>query len=142
MISIEVERSQTEAMLKRIGSRVRNLEPPLTGFCNYFLIETEKQFEQEKDPDGVSWARLAPSTLAQKRRLGYPDKILTRTGKMRRSVVAIADAKSVLIGVDSEYAIYHQEGTDRMPQRRILGLNDKRKEKLVKLIRVYIGLKR
>jgi len=61
---------------------------------------------------------------------------------MRKSVVAIADAKSVLIGVDSEYAIYHQEGTDRMPQRRILGLNDKRKEKLVKLIRVYIGLKR
>ncbi|NEP15199.1 MAG: hypothetical protein F6K14_34530 [Symploca sp. SIO2C1] len=103
--------------------------------------ETERQFATETDPDGVRWAALAPSTLAQKRRLGYPDNILTRTGKMRNSVVAIADARSVLIGVDVPYAIFHQQGTRKMPQRRILGMNDKREQKLRKLIRVWIRRK-
>jgi len=100
--------------------------------------ETERQFVTETDPDGVRWAALAPSTLAQKRRLGYPDSILTRTGKMRRSVNSVADARGVLIGVDVPYAIFHQQGTRKMPQRRILGMNDKRRGKLVKLIRVWI----
>jgi phage virion morphogenesis protein len=100
--------------------------------------ETEQQFATETDPDGVRWAALAPSTLAQKQRKGYPASILTATGKMRRSVVAIADARSVLIGVDVPYAIFHQQGTRKMPQRRILGMNDKREQKLRNLIRVWI----
>ena len=141
MISIELDGRQTKAILKRYKSRVQNLEPPLKGWGNYMEQETERQFATETDPDGVRWAALAPSTLAQKRRLGYPDSILTRTGKMRNSVVAIADARSVLIGVDVPYAIFHQRGTRKMPQRRILGMNDKREQKLRKLIRVWIRRK-
>jgi len=141
MISIELDGRQTKAILKRYKSRVRNLEPPLRGWGNYMEQETERQFATETDPDGVRWAALAPSTLAQKRRLGYPDSILTRTGKMRNSVVAIADARSVLIGVDVPYAIFHQQGTRKMPQRRILGMNDQREQKLKKLIRVWIRRK-
>ncbi|NES17878.1 MAG: hypothetical protein F6K41_02900 [Symploca sp. SIO3E6] len=138
MISIEFDGRQTKAILKRYKSRVRNLENPLRGWGNWMEQETERQFVTETDPDGVRWAALAPSTLAQKRRLGYPDSILTRTGKMRRSVNSVADARGVLIGVDVPYAIFHQQGTRKMPQRRILGMNDKRRGKLVKLIRVWI----
>ncbi|NER97508.1 MAG: hypothetical protein F6J86_27275 [Symploca sp. SIO1B1] len=138
MISIEFDGRQTKAILKRYKSRVRNLENPLRGWGNWMEQETERQFATETDPDGVRWAALAPSTLAQKRRLGYPDSILTRTGKMRRSVNSVADARGVLIGVDVPYAIFHQQGTRKMPQRRILGMNDKRRGKLVKLIRVWI----
>lgn len=141
MIKIEIERSQVDGLLKKYGSRLRNLEPPLRGFANYFLTETEKQFVSEKDPEGNRWADLAPSTLAEKRRLGYPDDILTRTGKMRKSVDAIATAKTLVIRMRSEYAIFHQEGTSKMPQRKILGMNDKRRERLAKLIRVYLKLK-
>ena len=139
MITIEINRSQTDAMVKRYNSRIRNLEPPLRGWGNWIVNQTNHQFDTESDPDGVPWAALAPSTLKEKRRLGYPDHILTRTGKMRKSAIAIADAKNALIAIDVPYALFHQEGTDKMPQRRILGLNDKRREKLLKLIRVYIG---
>ena len=138
MISIEIDGRQTKAILKRYKSCVRNLEPPLRGWGNYMEQETERQFATETDPDGVRWAALAPSTLAEKRRKGYPESILTRTGKMRRSVVSVADTRSVLIAVDVPYAIFHQQGTRKMPQRRILGMNEKREQKLRKLIRVWI----
>ncbi|NEP56008.1 MAG: phage virion morphogenesis protein [Symploca sp. SIO2G7] len=141
MISIEFDGGKTKALLKRYKSRVRNLENPLKGWGNYMQQETERQFATETDPDGVRWAALAPSTLAEKRRKGYPESILTRTGKMRNSVLAIADARSILIGVDVPYAIFHQQGTRKMPQRRILGMNDKREQKLRKLIRVWIKAK-
>ena len=141
MIKIEISRDQVDRLLKRYGSKLRNLEKPLTGFGNYFVSETEKQFVTETDPDENRWADLAPSTLAEKRRLGYPDDILTRTGKMRKSVNAIATSKALAIKIQSEYAIYHQEGTSKMPQRKILGMNDKRRERLAKLIRVYLKLK-
>lgn len=140
MIKIEINRDQVDRLLKQYGSKLRNLEKPLAGFGNYFLVETEKQFVTETDPEGNKWADLAPSTLAQKRRLGYPDDILTRTGKMRKSAIAIASAKTLVITMRSEYAIYHQEGTSKMPQRKILGMNDKRREKLARLIRVYLKL--
>lgn len=138
MIKIEVTQTRTQEMLKIFKSKVRDLSPPLQGFANYLKEETEKQFEQEKDPEGDRWADLAPSTLAQKRRLGYPDKILTRTGKMRKSVRVAVSGRNLIFAIASPYAIFHQEGTKKMPQRKILGLPPTRLNKLGGLVRTYI----
>ncbi|MHC5939516.1 hypothetical protein [Nostoc sp.] len=67
----------------------------------------------------VKWAALSPATIAQKERLGYPRKILTRTGAMRGSPKAVVIGKSVKITVafPSEF---HQRGTRKMTKRQIL----------------------
>ncbi|MGL5926336.1 phage virion morphogenesis protein [Chroococcidiopsis sp.] len=138
MIKIEVTQDKTAAMLKSFKSKVRDLSPPLEGFANYLKKETEQQFEQEKDPEGDRWANLAPSTLTQKRRLGYPDKILTRTGKMRKSVRVAVSNRNLIFAIATPYATYHQEGTKKMPQRKILGLTSVRLNELGGLVRTYI----
>lgn len=143
MISIEVDGTQLNRELKRLNSRLRDLEPPLRGFGNYLKRETERQFEREVDPDGVRWAELAPSTLLSKRRAGYPDDILTRTGEMRRSLDYIAAKKSLSFGSKGSQAVIdrlrrHQEGTINMQQRRVIGMNRPREQKLSKLVRVYV----
>lgn len=139
IITIEVTKENTKNLLRSLSSKVRDLRPPLQGFANYMGVETEQQFKDEKDPEGRPWARLAPSTALEKKEKGYPSDILTRSGKMRRSVVTVYDTRSFLMGVDVDYARWHQEGTRRMPQRKILGLNSDRRAKLGKLIRVYVG---
>lgn len=141
MLRFEYSGKQVSKLMKELNSKVKNLEPPLQGWGGYMEEETEKQFVSQVDPDGQPWAALAPSTLEQKRRQGYPDDILTRTRKMRRSVKAIASSRSVEIRIDFP-AQFHQEGTDKMPQRRILGLNNERKGELRRRVRVYIGGRR
>lgn len=138
MIKVEITQERTRAMLAAFKSKVRDLSPPLEGFGNYLKLETEKQFDEEKDPDGDRWAALAPSTLIQKRRAGYPDKILTRTGKMRESIKIEATKRGLLFAIASPYAIFHQEGTKKMPQRTILGLPSNRINHLAGLIKVYV----
>lgn len=141
MLKLELTTKEISRLMKNLSSRVRNLDPPLRGFGNYLGRKTEQQFVQQEDPDGRPWADLAPSTLAQKRRQGYPDDILTRTGKMRRSFKAIASSRSLTITM-SFPAQFHQSGTRKMPQRRILGLNPERRDELRKLVRVYVGGRR
>lgn len=138
MIELKVERRETEAMVRRYSNRLRSIQRPLRGWANWLLGETERQFATETDPDGQPWAALAPSTLRQKRALGYPDDILTRTGDMRRSVrIVLAGRYEVAIAVDFP-AQFHQSGTAKMPQRRILGLNERRRNRLVLRVRGYL----
>lgn len=85
--------------------------------------------EREHVPGGERWTRLAPSTVKQRIAQGYGGKhpILLRTGQLREGAVKAVQGtykygKPVdflkyidKIGVD--YAIYHQVGTSRMPDR-------------------------
>jgi phage gpG-like protein len=82
------------------------------------------------------WPALADSTLAGKLRLGYPAQILLRTGDLRESLVDPARAShkerfEMWWGTDVSYAQYHQEGTDRMPERQVIAdpfaVEDRRK---------------
>lgn len=123
-----------------LKKRVRNLQPPLTGWGNYLLQDTRvQQFSREKDPTGKPWSRLAPATVREKRRLGYGSKkILERTGDFQRTLFFEASKKTFVWGLRSQIASYHQYGTRKMPARVIIGLNATRKQKGYKLIKVYI----
>jgi phage gpG-like protein len=70
---------------------------------------------------------LAPSTLAEKARLGYPSDILVRTGELRDSLTDPGRAMKIgateaTYGTDVFYAGYHQDGTTKMPQRQVIPL--------------------
>lgn len=137
MIQITVTTDNINKMMRELESTIKDLSPPLKQFGNYYEKETEQQFKQEVDPDGIPWAALAPSTLAEKRRLGYPDTILTRTGKMRRSLKIRVSDRAFEVTVDFP-AQFHQRGTSKMPQRRILGMSRDRRRKLRDEVRVYV----
>ena len=105
--------------LSRLGGKLSDPTDFLRSTGDYFIKRVEQGFRTETDPYGQKWAPLSPATIAQKERLGYPRKILTRKGDMRRSPKATIQGKSVKITVafPSEF---HQRGTKKMPQRQIL----------------------
>lgn len=95
----------------------------------------------QKDPVGKTWRRLAEAT----RRRKNPDRsqVLTETASLRNAIVILqtgmgkalgrATGAASRVGVSpsalsggkrvEEYAIVHQTGTARFPQRRYLGVS-------------------
>ena len=106
-----------------------------------------EQFASEGAAGGTPWAALAPSTL-RRRRAG--SSALNSTGALLASLIDAgsaghveeADGKTLTIGSDLPYAMYHQTGTGRgfgqayvatgsglgrgMPMRPLLTLSDDR----------------
>ena len=64
------------------------------------------------------WAPLAPSTLADKERKGYPvPSPLLRTGELRDSIEAEAELLTAIVGSKDKRALYQEMGTRHIPPR-------------------------
>lgn len=73
------------------------------------------------------WPPLAPSTVAEKERLGYVGQIsatdpLLRTGEMRDSIKVEIEGLEMMVGSDSKIAAYQEIGTQSIPPRPFIGL--------------------
>lgn len=81
--------------------------------ANILLQQVLKNFNNETDPDGVKWK-------PKKRPDGR--KLLVETGNLRGGFkVTSATFSLIRIENDVEYFQYHQLGTLRIPQRKMLG---------------------
>ena len=74
----------------------------------------------------AGWAALAPSTIAEKERLGYTGKVsatdpLLRTGEMRATIQVSAEGRHAAIGTNDPVAEYQEFGTARIPARPFMG---------------------
>lgn len=71
-----------------------------------------------------AWAQLAPSTVRDRVRQGYPpDRPLERTGELRDSYEVDSFADSVGVGSELDRALYLEVGDPRhnLPARSVLG---------------------
>lgn len=106
--------------VQELRSKTKTLPQAIAKATVFLERQTKMRYKQEVDPSGKPWAALSPSTLAQK----------TTNSKLIESAVtinSIASTSAGLIGavsVSNEIAIYHQTGTSKMPQRKILGINE------------------
>lgn len=76
------------------------------------------------------WPPLAPSTVAEKERLGYTGQVsptdpLLRTGEMRDSIKVEIAGLEIAIGSTNKTALYQEMGTSRIPPRPFLALAGK-----------------
>lgn len=94
-----------------------------------------------------SWRQLAPATVADRRRQGYAGNrpILVRRGDLRRSFVERGGDNyervwqspvglTIESGSDDPRAIFHERGTNRMPAREVVPLDDAQEQALIRLI--------
>ena len=125
------------------GGVTIEIEPPLefilkqTGRFQEALLDLEPLWELVKpvaasvEEDQFStqgqgaWPPLAESTIARKEAGGWPADPLIRTGDLKASLVdpgraADTGPSHMTYGTDVEYAIFHQEGTSRMPARQLI----------------------
>lgn len=69
-----------------------------------------------------SWAPLAEATIADRVAKGFtPDDPLLRTGDLRDSIQVEAKGNEVIVGSDSDIAMYQELGTEKIPPRPFLG---------------------
>lgn len=85
----------------------------------------------EQSPAGKDWPELSPVTIAAK---GH-NKILVETDAMRSSLVSTTmdsitrrvkdqTGSEMVFGTSDFKALWHQEGTSRMPQREHVGMSE------------------
>lgn len=94
----------------------------------------KEAFDAGTAPGGGPWAPLAPSTIKRK---GHA-VILYETGDLERSLVEVdgpgniaeASARGLVFGTDIEYALFHDTGTSRMPQRQPVGVSEETIDKI------------
>lgn len=97
-----------------------------------------KNFDNRVTEDGTRWPPHAPLTVA----LYGPHPLLILTGHMFASVTTEGAAdnitrhshREVELGTETDYAITHQEGTPRVPQREFLFATDEVLDKCGEII--------
>jgi len=120
---------QLGGILLDIEERAQNAdyESTLQPFLETLEKTHAEQFRGQQDSSGSAWAPLAPSTIAAK---GH-NRILYETGALEESLTsgggdAIREVfdRGLVFGTSTEYAIFHQEGTSRMPARPPVGMQE------------------
>ena len=115
-----------------------NYAEELEAFLPVIAAGEAMAFASQSTPDGSPWAPLAPSTVAKK---GH-SRILFESGALEASLVNVGGpgninataCRGLLFGTDVEYAIFHQQGTARMPARPAVGMSEETVDKLAETI--------
>lgn len=124
--------------LATFGQDISDLSPAWERVGMALLADFAQNFAQEGGLFGriSAWAPLAPGTVRERVRLGYggAHPILYRTGQLAQSTsqrgtpgnIFDVQPMRLTVGTATPYAQFHQQGTSRMPARRIIGLTSER----------------
>lgn len=73
-----------------------------------------EQFKRQQSPEGNPWQQRKTPDAGR--------NLLVKSGRLRKSIrIVRADQTSVRIGSNVLYGKYHNEGTNRLPQRQFIG---------------------
>lgn len=118
MIKVTIKSEEVKKLFEKFGFNAQNLRPALVKIGGVLERASSQAFERQ----GPGWKSLKPATKAQKQKLGFGNKILTRDGDLASSVSAQIEGTTVFIGSNLEYADTHQFGSPRkkIPKRPFL----------------------
>lgn len=139
MIKVTLELTGNEQALKQIAA----IKKTLSGFkpemekAGEYLIDflINDVFNSEGGAFGEKWARLSyPYSYYKSKKWGSAG-VLIASGKMRSGWKLYTAADNLVVKIeDAPYATYHQEGTEKMPQRKLLKFDDIRLRKIRDII--------
>lgn len=131
---------QIDRTIKRVLDNLEDATPAWEAMADRFgALETE-QFASQGASGSGGWAPLAAATVAAK---GH-DTILVDTGALRDQLtnrpfgVENIAKDSMEVGSNLPYGGYHQNGTDRMPQRRAVEFTETDRRDLTKILQRYL----
>lgn len=125
-------KSRLEVVVPNFGTLISalqafDLEDPaqeaIEESTSILLNRTRKRFLAQNDPEGTAWE---PSFAAFVRSFtGRGGGTLFDTGTLFHSIQLYeVSPLEQGIGTDVAYGVYHQEGTEKLPQRMFLGFSD------------------
>jgi hypothetical protein len=117
---VDVNDADARRRLERLGLMLTDLRSFWPMVTRLWIGWMGQMFESEGAFAGRPWAPLSPRYAAWKAARFPGKKILTRTGQLRRAATSPtrrATPTVLTLTIESEVAVYHQEGTPRMPAR-------------------------
>jgi phage gpG-like protein len=139
MLNIQIEITgdkETIAKLQKMDKSFGDWTPELRQVGEFLKqFYSIAAFETEGGIFGARWAALNPSYERWKRD-AFPGKgILVRTGDMKKGYKYEATNNSMTLWNVSKYAIFHQTGTKRMPQRLLVSLKPKQRDEIINIFK-------
>jgi phage gpG-like protein len=142
-ISVDGE-VQLSRALSRFGDRLFHMRPFFATAAEQVQKSVAAQFDAQGGRTG-GWRPLSPRYAAYKLAQVGSKPILEYSGRMRRSLtgqggdsIRELDDNHLRWGTRTPYAIYHQRGTRRMPQRRIIDLTEDDRRGLMKSLQQFL----
>lgn len=112
-------------------------EKPLQSYLPSLVKSHGDFFSSRVDPNGSQWPPLAAYTIKKK---GH-DVPLVETGAMKSSVlekgadhIEAVSHRGLLFGTKDEKAVYHQFGTNRIPQRAFIGMQTEQVDEVAGIV--------
>ena len=110
-LEVSIDIAGVSGITAAMVERARDLREPMDEIGRDLIGSTTRRFDFAKGPDGTPWAKLAPSTIKEKERLGFGGAgILMRTGTLKHALSQTADSNSVTVTNIAPYAAIHQFG--------------------------------
>lgn len=104
--------------LRLLATKGEDLAPMLDELGQDEVARVVQRFEQSRSPDGTAWQAL------KRPRPRGGDRPLQDTGVLMGSITAQVHGNTLQIGTATDYAHYHQFGTQHIPARPFLGVSD------------------
>lgn len=114
--------AEKEAQFKRVAQAVQNRQEPNRRASIQLYSWIIDDYDKEGGLHG-GWAPLAPSTVRRKAKAGK-EKMLVWSGRLRNSFRSFYDNDVAGTGSDVTYSDFHEDGTSRIPQRKMLPERD------------------
>ena len=83
----------------------------------YAKAKIKWEFKTETEANGKPWKELKEQTLRQKLNKGFSEKILHRTTSLKQSFFTDYQEGKGIVGTPIKYAVFHEEGTRKIPAR-------------------------
>lgn len=145
MVSLQIQITGDKELLKKYGkakNKLKDFSDEMDEIGKYFLKFFNRDvFETEGDIFGEQWARLNSKYELWKRIKYGGRKVLERSGDLRKGFKMKSGRDFARIFNPVDYAIYHQEGTSRLPKRPLVKIDNDRKKVIEDIIRRGVAKK-
>jgi phage gpG-like protein len=92
-------------------------------------------------PEGTPWVPWSPATLRYRQKKNNVNQgLLFDTGKLLNSFKATSGIQTFSVGTDVTYAPFLNNGTNRMPARKFMGISEQAYKSMEAIINSKIGL--
>jgi phage virion morphogenesis protein len=105
-LSVTLDAEQAKATLGALSGKMKNMTPVMKTIGQTVRASIQRNFEQGGRPTG--WIRLAPATVAKKRK--GEGRILIDSARLKNSIKVRASSDRVVVGTNVVYAAIHHFG--------------------------------
>ena len=135
--------------LRLLATKGEDLAPMLDELGQDEVARVVQRFEQSRSPDGTTWQALKQPRRPTKKRPAYVpagqqripgDNPLRDWGVLQGSITAQVHGNTLQIGTATDYAHYHQFGTQHIPARPFLGVSDDLLASIKELTHAYFSI--